>query len=134
MTVTTDHPNVQIVHSMTDAVFSQDHDALAKIFTDDLVFHFRGPHPMAGDHTGLGGFLAVLGWIFEKTNGQIELDTKLCLGTDGWAAEFERAQLSRNGETVESDNAFVYRFEGDRIAEMWMYVGLMPDVAEAFFG
>ena len=36
---------------------------------------------MAGDHTGLGGLLAVLGWIFEKTNGQIELDTKLCLGT-----------------------------------------------------
>ena len=134
MTVTTDHPNVRVVHTMTDAIFSQDHDALAKLFTDDLVFHFRGPHPMAGDHTGLGGLLTVLGWIFEKTNGQIELDTKLFLGTDGWAAEFERAQLGRNGETVESDNAFVYRFEGDRIAEMWMYVGLMPDVAEAFFG
>jgi ketosteroid isomerase-like protein len=134
MTVTTDHPNVQIVYAMTDAVFSQDHDALAKIFTDDLEFHFRGPHPMAGDHTGLGGFLAVLGWIFEKTDGQIQLDTKLCLGNDDWAAEFERARLTRNGETVESDNAFVYRFEGDRIAEMWMYVGLMPDVAEAFFG
>lgn len=134
MTVTTDHPTVQIVHSMTDAIFNQDHDALAKIFTDDLVFHFRGPHPMAGDHQGLGGFLAVLGWIFEKTNGQIELDTKLCLGTDGWAAEFEHARLGRHGETVGSDNAFVYRFEGDRIAEMWMYVGMMPDVAEAFFG
>jgi ketosteroid isomerase-like protein len=134
MTVSTDHPNVQVINAMTDAIFGQDHDALARIFTDDLVFHFRGPHPMAGDHTGLGGFLAVLGWIFEKTNGQIELDTKLCLGTDGWAAEFERAQLGRNGETVGSDNAFVYRFEGDRIAEMWMYVGLMPDVAEAFFG
>ena len=40
----------------------------------------------------------------------------------------------RNGETVESDNAFVYRFEGERIAEMWMYVVLVPDVAEAFFG
>jgi hypothetical protein len=134
MTVTTDHPTVQTISSMTEAIFSQDHDALARIFTDDLVFHFRGPHPMAGDHTGLGGLLAVLGWVFEKTNGQIELDTKLVLGSDGWAAEFERAKLGRNGETVESENAFVYRFEGDRIAEMWMYVGLMPDVAEAFFG
>ena len=134
MTVTTDHPNVQVINAMTDAVFSQDHDALATIFTDDLVFHFRGPHPMAGDHAGLGGLLTVLGWIFEKTNGQIELDTKLCLGTDGWVAEFERAKLGRNGETVESDNAFVYRFEGDRIAEMWMYLGMLPDVAEAHFG
>ena len=134
MTVTTDHPNVGIVLSMTDAVFNQDHDALAKIFTDDLVFHFRAPHPLNGDHQGLGGFLTVLGAIFEATSGQIELDTKYCLATDGWAAEFERAQLGRNGETIESENSFVYRFEGERIAEMWMYVGLMPDVAEAFFG
>lgn len=134
MTVTTDHPNVQIVHSMTEAVFNQDHDALARIFTDDLVFHFRAAHPMAGDHDGLGGFLTVLGSIFELTSGQIELDTKLCIGADGWATEFEHATLGRNGKTVESQNSFVYRFEGDRIAEMWMYVGLMPDVAEAFFG
>ena len=134
MTVTTDHPNVKTVSSMTEAIFNQDHDALAKIFTDDLVFHFRAAHPMAGDHDGLGGFLSVLGSIFELTGGQIELDTKLCIGTDGWATEFEYATLGRNGQTVESQNSFVYRFEGDRIAEMWMYVGLMPDVAEAFFG
>lgn len=135
MTVTTDHPNVGVVLAMTDAVFSQDHDALAKIFTDDLQFHLRGPHPMAGDHEGLGGFLNVLGSIFEMTDGQIELDTKYCLATDGWAAEFEHATLgNRTGETVESRNAFVYRFEGDRIAEMWMYLGLLPELAEAHFG
>ena len=134
MTVTTDHPNVQTVRAMTEAIFSQDHDALARIFTDDLTFHFRAPHPLAGDHDGLGGLLSVLGALFEATDGQIELDTKLCIGTDGWATEFEHATLGRNGRTVQSQNSFVYRFEGDRIAEMWMYVGLMPDVAEAFFG
>lgn len=133
MTVTTDHPNVQTVYAMTDAVFGQDHDALAKIFTDELVFHFRAPHPMNGDHHGLGGFLSVLGSIFEATNGQIELDTKFCLGTDGWAAEFEHGHLTRNGRTEMSQNSFVYRFEGDRIAEMWMYIGMLPDAAEAFF-
>jgi ketosteroid isomerase-like protein len=134
MTVTTDHPNVQTVRAMTEAIFGQDHDALTRIFTDDLVFHFRAPRPLAGDHDGLGGLLTVLGAVFEATSGQIELDTKLVIGTDGWATEFEHARLGRNGRTVESQNAFVYRFEGDRIAEMWKYVGLMPDVAEAFFG
>ena len=135
MTVTSDHPNVQTVFSMTDAVFSQDHDTLAKVFTDDLVFHLRGPHPLAGDHDGLGGFLNVLGAIFEMTGGQIELDTKICLASDGWATEFEHATLgNKKGQTIESRNAFVYRFEDDRIAEMWMYLGVMPDVAEAHFG
>src|SRR6187549_2886772 len=74
-----DHPNVQTIEAMTTAVFEQDHDTLAKVFTDDLVFHLRGPHPMAGDLAGLGGFLDALGWIFEATGGSIDLDQKLCV-------------------------------------------------------
>jgi ketosteroid isomerase-like protein len=128
-----DHPNVKTVNEMTQAIFDQDHDSLAKIFTDDLVFHLRGPHPMAGDHTGLGGFLEVLGSFVEATNGQIELDQQFCFGADGWAAEWEHATLGRNGKTLESRNAFVYRFEGNRIAEMWMFLGVLREPAEAFF-
>ena len=88
---------------------------------------------MAGDHAGLGGLLGVIGSWFEATNGQIELDQQFCIGTDGWAAEWEHATLGRNGKTLESRNAFVYRFEGDRIAEMWMFLGALPEEAEAFF-
>ncbi len=127
------HPNVETVNHMTEAIFSQDHDTLAKLFADDLVFHLRGPHPMAGDHPGLGGFLGVIGSFFEATNGQIELDQQFCIAADGWAAEWEHATLGRKGKTLESRNAFVYRFEDDRIAEMWMFIGVLPDEAEAFF-
>ena len=41
-----DHPNAKIVNEMTAAIVGQDHDALAKIFTDDMMFHLRGPDPM----------------------------------------------------------------------------------------
>ncbi|HEX9258323.1 MAG TPA: nuclear transport factor 2 family protein [Acidimicrobiales bacterium] len=134
--MSSEHPNVKIVNDMTKGILDQDHDALAKIFTDDMVFHLRGPHPMAGDHDGLGGFLGVLGAIFEMTNGQISLDQLFCSGTDGWAAEWEHATLGRvrDDKTIESHNAFVYRFEDDRIAEMWMFLGMEPQAAEAFFG
>ena len=127
------HPNVKIVNEMTTAIFEQDHDVLAKLFSDDLVFHLRGPDPMAGDHAGVGGLLGVVGSWFEATNGQIELDQQFCIGADGWAAEWEHASLRRNGNTLESRNAFVYRFDGDRIAEMWMFLGTQRDEAEAFF-
>jgi ketosteroid isomerase-like protein len=129
------HENVDTINRMTKAIFNQDHDALASIFTDDLVFHLRGPHPMAGDHPGLGGFLGVLGSFFEMTGGHIDLEQQFCIGTDGWAAEWEHATLGRPGddETLESRNAFVYRFAGDRIAEMWMFLGVEDDRAQAFF-
>src|SRR5437763_1123178 len=111
--MSSDHPNVETVDRLTKAIFDQDHDTLARIFTDQLVFHLRGPHPMAGDHAGLGGLLGVLGWMFEATGGRIQLDQQFCLGTDGWAAEWEHATLGRPGddETLESRNAFVYRYE-----------------------
>ena len=130
--MTNDHPNVDTVNRMTEAIFTQDHDTLAKIFTDDLIFHLRGPHPLTGDHPGLGGLLGVIGSFFEATGGQIELDQQFCIGADGWAAEWEHATLRHDGNTLESRNAFVYRFRGDRIAEMWMFLGALPDAAEAF--
>ena len=30
--------------------------------------------------------------------------------------------------------AFVYRFDGDRIAEMWMFLGATPESTEAWYG
>ncbi len=130
-----DHPNVETVDRMTTALFDQDHDTLAKIFTDDLVFHLRGPHAMTGDHSGLGGLLGVFGALFEATGGKIDLEQQFCFGADGWAAEWEHATLGRSKDatTIESRNAFVYRFDGDRIAEMWMFLGSLPEVAEAHF-
>jgi DNA-binding CsgD family transcriptional regulator len=93
--MSSEHRNVNAVNEMTKAIFDQDHDTLARIFTDDLVFHFRGPHPLAGDHAGLGALLGVLGSLFEMTDGKIVLDQQFCLGADGWAAEWEHATLGR---------------------------------------
>jgi ketosteroid isomerase-like protein len=128
-----DHPNVTTVNSMTAAIVRQDHDALAKLFTDDFVLHLRGPVPPAGEHHGVGGLLEAIGTLFELTDGQIDLDQQFCIGADGWAAEWEHATLRRHGSTMESQDAFVYRFDRDRIAEMWMFFGALPETAASFF-
>jgi ketosteroid isomerase-like protein len=127
------HPHVQTVDRMTEAIFSQDHDTLAAIFTDDFVFHHRSPLHIAGDYKGVGGLLETLGYIFEATGGDIELDQQYCLAEGEWVTEWEHATLGRKGKTLESDNSFVYRFDGDRIAEMWMFIGALQDAGEAFF-
>jgi ketosteroid isomerase-like protein len=133
MTTTTTHPNVETVNRMTNAIFEQDHDALARIFTDDFVFHLRGPEPYAGDHPGIGGLLGTVGSWVEATEGNITLEQQFCIGADEWAAEWEHATLARKGKTLASKNAFVYRFVGNRIAEMWMFLGADRAEAEAFF-
>jgi ketosteroid isomerase-like protein len=128
-----DHPNVTTVNRMTPAIFDQDRDTLASIFTKDLSFHMRGPEGWSGDHAGVDGLLAAIGRVVEATGGDVRLQQQFCIGTDRWAAEWEHATLGRNGRTLESKNAFVYRFQGDRIAEMWMFIGADPEAGRAFF-
>lgn len=114
------HPNVATINAMTEAVFDQDAAALARIFTDDVVFHVRGPVPNAGDHHGVDGFLGALGVFFALTDGNIKLDQLACLAAEDWALEWEQAEFTRNGSTLQSRDAFVYRFEAGRIAELWL--------------
>ena len=115
-----EHPNVTVINRMTKAVFENDRAGLGEVFTDDLTFHVRGPLPRPGDHAGVDGFLGAMGSIFELTDGDVKIEQLACLADGQWATEWEHAVLGRNGRTLEAENAFVYRFEGDRIAEMWM--------------
>lgn len=129
-----EHPNVTTVNRMTQAILDEDGETLTSLFTEDFVFHLRGPFARAGDHLGVVGIVGAIGAVFEATSGDVKLEQQFCVGVDGWAAEWEHAVLGRHGRTLESDNAFVYRFAGDRIAEMWMFLGADPDTAAAFFG
>jgi ketosteroid isomerase-like protein len=129
-----EHSHVTTVNRMTKAIVAEDRETLATLFTDDMQFHLRGPFERAGDHVGVDGLLDALGRIFELTNGDVQLEQLFCVGTDGWAAEWERSVLGRNGQTLQSDNAFIYRFDGERIAEMWMFLGANPERANPFFG
>jgi ketosteroid isomerase-like protein len=128
----TEHENVATVNRLTGAILGDDPSALAGVVTEDLEFHVRGAVPMAGDYAGAEGVRDVLGGIIAATGGDVKIEQLFCLGTDGWATEWEHAKLGRNGRILESDNAFVYRFDNGRVAEMWMFIGA-PAGSEAFF-
>ena len=122
-----EHPNVTQINRMTKAVFENDRDTLADVFTENMAFHVRGALPGAGDHTGVDGFLSVLGKIFELTDGDVKIEQLFCAADGRWATEWEHAVLGRNGRTLETNNAFVYRFDDERIAEMWMLCAATAD-------
>lgn len=126
------HPNVKTIERMTQAAMDGDDATLARIFTEDMVFHVRGTLPRVGDHRGAKGFLSVIGSILEITKGDLKLDQLFAIADGDWAAEWERAAFVRDGKTLEQYNSFVYRFEDGRIAEMWMIGAGDPEDA-AFF-
>lgn len=128
----TQHPNVTVINRMTKAVFDNDRDTLSELFTDDMIFHVRGPLPRPGDHEGVAGFLEAMGALFELTDGDVKIEQLFCIADGQWAAEWENAVLGRNGRTLETNNMFVYRFEGERIAELSM-ISAAPAGSRSFW-
>jgi ketosteroid isomerase-like protein len=126
------HPNVVVIDRMTQAIVENDRETLAGIFTDDMVFHGRGPIPFAGDHHGVDGLLTALRTLFELTDGNVKLEQLFCLADDEWGAEWERAVLGRKGQKLEMNDAFIYRFEAGRIREMW-FIAAGPSEAASFW-
>lgn len=124
--------HVTTIDRMTTAVFENDSETLTEIFTDDMTFHVRGALPRAGDHTGVDGFLGFMGELFELTEGDIKIEQLSILSEGEWATEWEHAVLGRGGRTLDTRNVFVYRFDGDRIAELWMINAALPG-AESFW-
>lgn len=122
-----EHPNIAAVDRMTKAVFENDRETLAEVFTDDMAFHVRGPLPRPGDHTGVDGFLSAMGAIFELTDGNVKIEQLFCVADGSWVTEWEHALFERNGRTLETNDAFFYRFEDGRIAEMWMICAASAD-------
>lgn len=127
-----EHPNVAVINRMTKAVFENDRETLAGMFTDGMTFHVRGLLPCAGDHSGVDGFLGALGTIFELTSGDVKLEQLFCAADGSWAAEWEQAVFGRNGRTLEAKDAFIYQFEDGRIAEIWM-LSAAPAGSESFW-
>ncbi len=126
------HQNVKTIDRMTQAALEGDAATLAEIFTEDMLFHVRGTFPGVGDHRGVNGFLNVIGNISEITKGDVKLDQLFAIADGDWAAEWERGVFGRDGKTLEQYDAFIYRFEEGRIAEMWMLSAGKPENA-AFF-
>ncbi|MGY1780696.1 nuclear transport factor 2 family protein [Geodermatophilus sp. SYSU D01036] len=126
------HPHVATVDRMTGAVLGGDREVLDELLTDDFTFHYRGPYPKPGDHAGAAGLMEVIGAVVEATGGDVDLQQRFCVPVGEWVSEWEHAVLGRRGRRLESDNAFVYRFADDRIAEMWMFIGAPPGSEEFF--
>jgi ketosteroid isomerase-like protein len=127
-----DQALIDVVEGLAPSVFGRDRSALSASLTDDVVLHVRGAIPN-GDFHGvegvLDGFSGVIGLVDD-----VDIERIFCMTSDCWVAEFEHATLRRDGRALDSSNAFIYRFDGEKIAEMWMLTGASPAEVAALLG
>lgn len=93
-------------------------EALA-YYADDLVFHYYGHNPFAGDHVGKKACLDALRRIGERTNRRI-LEVLETAYSDDRGTVIARESFQRAGQVAVIDRTFIYRVSEGRIAEVWI--------------
>jgi ketosteroid isomerase-like protein len=117
-----EHPQVTRTRAYFDAFANGDAGAMRDFFSDDIVWHVAGDHPLSGDYAGKDALLD----YFAKTSEQAELTLEPTgiIGNDRHVAIFLRVAGRRGEKTMQVEMCEMVRLGPDgRWTEFWA----MPD-------
>jgi len=128
------HPNEEVARKATEALGKGDIETFLSLHRDDVVVHFPGRGPLAGDYKGKDG----LGQMFQKQmqmlDGPPQIQNHDILANDEHAVILNNTRGTRKGKTLEQQQVVVLHIEGGKIAEAWLQFSdqqAMDEMAES---
>jgi ketosteroid isomerase-like protein len=115
------HPNTERIESAYEAFGRSDIQALFELWTDDIVWHLAGDHPLAGDHSGKEQVAAFLAGLAQQTDGTFAAELRHAIADDDHGYSLHRATATKDGQEIEAWEILGYRFADGRFAEIWTY-------------
>jgi ketosteroid isomerase-like protein len=127
MTIRTDTDrtarNIQLVQAGYDAFTRGDLAALERLFHPEVVWHAQRLGALSGDHKGWPELLRFFGGTMELSKGTFRVTvTEHYANPDGVAC-MARSQADRDGQVLDDRQMHVFRLDGDRVVEVWQFVG-----------
>lgn len=114
------HPNEEIARKATEALTKGDVEGFLVLHSDDVVIHFPGRSPMAGDYRGKDGVGKMLQQQMQMIDAPPELETHDIVANDRHTIVLNKTKASRGGKVLEQDQVVVMHIEGGKIAEVWL--------------
>ena len=123
-------PKERTIREFYDARTRRDWGAVGSLFTDEVGYHEPGEEDHSGDFKGRDEVVALLAKLVDVTQGTFHLDPDGFLNLDEHSATVVNWSAERDGRRAEGRELAIFRFEDDRIAEVWFYNE--PEDPEAF--
>jgi ketosteroid isomerase-like protein len=111
--------DVRLARDAYDAFTKGDLAALNDVYADDIVFHFPGRNPLAGDKRSKKKVFEFFGQIAERSGGTFRLDVREVGGGNGYVTALVGFEAEREGKTFTGDGVQVSRIEAGKIVEFW---------------
>lgn len=114
------HPNEEVARSATEALSKGDMESFLRHHADDIVVHFPGRGPMAGDHGGKDGVAQMFQRQMQILDAPPEIETHDVLASDDHAVVLNKTRATRGGRTLEQQQVVVLHIRDGKIAEVWL--------------
>jgi ketosteroid isomerase-like protein len=114
------HPNEEIARSATEALSKRDMETFFSLQSDDIVLHFPGRGPMAGDYQGREGMARLFQQQAQMLDAPPEIEIHDVLASDDHAVVLNRVRATKGGQTAEQQQVVVMHIEGGKITETWL--------------
>ena len=115
------HPNAETVERAYAAFAEGDIATIMGMWSDDIVWHIEGNHPLAGHHEGKEAVAAFLGGIVAATGATFRAELQNVLADDTNGYSLHKSTATKDGETLESWEVLGYRFSEGKIDEIWSF-------------
>lgn len=115
---------VQRTREFLDTFARGELDAVGAYFSEDVVWHVAGKHPLSGDYVGRDALIAYFKHAGAESGGSLKLEPSGILANDEHVALFLRVTGERNGKTLDVEMAEVMTVGPDGL---WTEFFAMPD-------
>ncbi len=114
------HPNAEVLREFFDAFGAPDRDWLAKLVTDEFVWHFPGNSPISGDWLGIDGVLdGIRAAAMTLGDGHNGFELQHVYADETSVVTVHRDYYTGEGNNLDLRYVLYVRMEGGRMAEVW---------------
>lgn len=118
--------NAALIRGGYEAFGAGDLPALLEFFAEDVVWHYPGMSPLAGDHVGRSAVLGMLGQFMERTGGNYQAQLREVMAGERYATGWARDVGTRDGRSLDVNAVVVFRVSENKVVEAWHYFDDMP--------
>ena len=116
----TEHPNAVAVRRSFEAWNSGRLDVIREYFTEDVVWHVGGNHPLSGDYRGRDAIFGYFERVRDLTHGGLQSEPQDILADDSHGGVFTRVTADRDDRHLDVVLAQAFRINPDgKFTEYW---------------
>jgi len=116
-----EHPNARLIRHGYEAFAKGDLEAVREFMAPDVVWHEPGRGPLAGDHKGPEGVLALLAELGARSGGTFRIDVVDLLASAERVVAVQEESALRGDRALDVASAVDFEIHQGRITEVTVY-------------